>query len=259
MTSSHRLTSILTSYRVVAIQNHILQGHVAEATELLKTYFPTVLNEPKPQPKTDSNASSSLLSHISPSSSVSRTSSALTSMARPSSPAIVSAPFVFPHSLEPSHLALNLRIQAFVEDVRTRPLTPPPPAPARVNLSTSSIPAFNPFNPLVASSHRERDNQSDVLRSARDLAQMAQNLSNPTDRAVYLKELDNVWALMAYPEPEMTGLAQVLKYMQYERRVALADQINSAALREFFFFTSFSFLSFSPPILHDVIIGHILS
>ena len=155
-------------------------------------------------------------------------------MARPSSPAIISAPFVFPHSLEPSHLALNLRIQAFVEDVRTRPLTLPPPAPASVNLSTPSVPAYNPFNPIshVSSPHRERDNQSAVLRSARDLAQMAQNLSDPTDRAVYLKELDNVWALMAYPEPEATGLAQVLKYMQYDRRVALADQINSAALRE---------------------------
>ncbi|KAF8328652.1 uncharacterized protein EI90DRAFT_3114314 [Cantharellus anzutake] len=212
------------------IRKCILQGHIAEATELLNAHFPTVLNESEPQPKLELNISSSPLTHTS---LTARSPSGPPSMARPSSPTLNSAPFIFPHSLEPSHLALNLRIQGFIEDVRTRRLNPPPPVPARMSLSTPSTPAYNPFNPPifshVASSHRERDNQPAVLRSARDLLQMAQNLRNATDRAVYLKELDNVWALMAYPEPEATGLMQVLKYMHYDRRVALADQINSAA------------------------------
>lgn len=57
---------------------------------------------------------------------------------------------------------------------------------------------------------------------------MAQNLSCPTDRVVYLKELDGINGVSgARSKP---AWLQVLKY---DRRIALPDQINSATVREF--------------------------
>lgn len=79
---------------------------------------------------------------------------------------------------------------------------------------------------------RPQHDQSIILHLGKELAQIVNSLPDPTDRAVYLKELDGIWALMAYPDPEASSPANVSKYLQYDRRLALADQINSAILCE---------------------------
>ncbi|KAF9520487.1 hypothetical protein BS47DRAFT_635767 [Hydnum rufescens UP504] len=180
------------------IREHILWGRIAKATDILNEHYPTVLNEQAPSLTTP-------LKSTSPDfiSSPSSTSSALP---RPQS---TSSPFTF------------------VEAVRTRPLTSPPQGSS--SLSPHQV-VYSPFPSSLSPSSRPVHSQAVVLRLGRDLAHSAQSLPNPNDRALYLKELDNVWALMAYCEPEGGSPAHILKYLQYDRRVALADQINSAIL-----------------------------
>lgn len=52
---------------------------------------------------------------------------------------------------------------------------------------------------------------------------------NPADRAIYLQEIKDVGALFAYTDPESSILGGFLKQ---GRRIALAEQINRAILRE---------------------------
>lgn len=195
---------------------------------MLEEHYPDVLHGPNPAPSTSASLSKSTSAPLSrqPSSSSSKTPSL----------------FVFPLSLAPAHLNLNLRIQSFIEAVRTRPLYPPPPPSSNLTphhalslsryYSPSPSPPPQPPAPATGSARSHHD-QSIILHLGKELAQIVNSLPDPTDRATYLKELDGIWPLMAYPEPEAKSPANVSKYLQYDRRLALADQINSAVLREF--------------------------
>jgi CTLH/CRA C-terminal to LisH motif domain len=155
-----------------------------------------------------------------------------------------SSVFVYPVSLAPAHVNLNLRIQSFIEAVRTRPLAPPPPPASHLTphhaLSLSPYyspyysPASSPSPPATGTSGttRSQQDQSLVLHLGKELVKIVNSLPDPNDRAIFLTELDGIWALMAYPEPEAKSPANVSKYLQYDRRLALADQINSAILRK---------------------------
>lgn len=56
---------------------------------------------------------------------------------------------------------------------------------------------------------------------------MMSDLPSPSDKVLYMQELHNVGALIAYQVPETSPVA---KYMSMERREAVAEQINSAIL-----------------------------
>lgn len=209
----------------LVIRDHILWGRLQDATAMLEEHFPNVLRDRNPPPSTATAPT--------PSS---------TPLGRQSSnPAPnTSSLFVYPVSLAPAHLNLNLRIQSFIEAVRTRPLAPPPPPPSHLtphhalSLSPYYSPASSPSPPTTGAPNtaRSQHDQSLVLHLGKELVQIVNSLPDPTDRAIFLKELDGIWALMAYPEPEAKSPANVSKYLQYDRRLALADQINSAILRE---------------------------
>ena len=72
--------------------------------------------------------------------------------------------------------------------------------------------------------------QMALLRKAQKLYALTNMLPDPADRKTYLKELENVSALLVYPVPEESPMA---KYLTMERREAVADQIDRAILSEF--------------------------
>lgn len=71
---------------------------------------------------------------------------------------------------------------------------------------------------------------TNALTAAQGLHQAAMNF-DPGDRALYLQEIKDVGALFAYTEPENSILRG---FLEQGRRIALAEQINRAILREFF-------------------------
>lgn len=67
---------------------------------------------------------------------------------------------------------------------------------------------------------------TNALTAAQGLHQEAKKLA-PEDRAVYLQEIKDVGALLAYTDPETS----ILKgFLEQGRRIALADQVNRAIL-----------------------------
>ncbi|CAL1704646.1 unnamed protein product [Somion occarium] len=176
---------------------HILSGQVDEATTLLSSYFPTVLSEDH-----------DILAESSESSQLAHTPS-----------------YIPATSVDPTHLALNLRIQAFIEASRTVPLTYHSPdasftlgPPSPIRRAESSC---RPANEDI-SAHQEA-----LIHRAQSLYAEAHCLAKPVDRAHYMKELGDIGGLLVYTEPENSPMA---KYLLQERRESLADQIDSAIL-----------------------------
>ncbi|KAK0210919.1 CTLH/CRA C-terminal to lish motif domain-containing protein [Desarmillaria ectypa] len=175
------------------IRQLLLSGKVDEATDLLNTYFPSVLNMAES-------------TKVEPPKS---TSNGLT--------------YVAPTSVDPAHLILNLRIQAFIESCRTIPLKYPPahtesPPPKSQKRSSQALHEDDP---------EARDQQTALLKNAQKLYALANHLPCVDDREKYVKELQNVLGILAYIVPEESSVS---KYLSQERREAVADQINSAIL-----------------------------
>ncbi|KAJ8078893.1 hypothetical protein PM082_013177 [Marasmius tenuissimus] len=142
----------------------------------------------------------------------------------PSTAAIEYAPSKSTH---PAHLLLNVRIQAFVEACRTVPLEYPPKPTSEKNKSASTV---NGMDRSTSSSDSPEtiDKQTALLKSAQKLYALANMLSSKEENERYMKELQNVVGLIAYPVPETSPIAS---YLAQEHREALADQIDSAILR----------------------------
>lgn len=180
----------------------ILTGRIDEATAFLNKHFPSVLSDTIED--VDASSSSDKLEYL-PSTSV-----------------------------NPAHLALNLRIQAFVEAARTIPVLYYPPG--------SKTPLSHPPLLSAAAKHVSPDGDDDeemsgpedseeantqLLLRAQSLYSEANQLPRPEDRARYLHELGQVGGLLAYPVPERSPLAA---YMTQQRREGVADQIDGAIL-----------------------------
>jgi len=134
-----------------------------------------------------------------------------------------------PISVASTHLALNLRIQSFLELSRTLPL----PNPSETLLtSTERIPspsmASKTGQQAASSTDRasQKKKQAALLTAAQSLL-IETNRLEPKYRALYLKELTEVSVVMAYPQPE---LSPAKTYLGMERRQALAEQVDAAIL-----------------------------
>lgn len=198
----------LCAYRLLDIRMRILTGSIDEATALLNKHFPTVLSEGTEDEESDVSTSSPGRFSYLPSTSV-----------------------------EPTHLALNLRIQAFIEAARTIPLEYYPPG--------SSTPLPHP--PLLCGPSGKRTDTEDgdaemaetdnedanvqLLIRAQNLYSEANQLHRPQDRATYLHELGQVGGILAYTVPERSPLST---YMTQIRREGVANQIDSAILCEYY-------------------------
>ncbi|KAI0054156.1 hypothetical protein FA95DRAFT_1551965 [Auriscalpium vulgare] len=192
------------------VQTNILSGRVDNAIELLDTHFPSVLAR---------SPGSSSAAYISP--------------IPASSPTVISG--ILPSTVEPAHLYLDLRVLAFIEASRTTPMPPPQlhPGPT-ATAAESSDPT--PPDPLTVASGILRDANSDrdgdahlesLLAQVYELYDCAQALADPADRAGYQNELSVVSSLLAYKVPERSPMA---RYLNQDRRQAVADEINSAIL-----------------------------
>ncbi|KAG8998271.1 hypothetical protein FRB94_006969 [Tulasnella sp. JGI-2019a] len=207
-----------------AIRESILDGNIFAARKILSDHFPTVLNT-RP-----------MLSTLPPSTSPLAPSdgSQSTSDTSNTKQEIVDEVQDLAHScsvsLDPRHLSLNLQIQEFIEGLRTVPLTRTRPDSSSHSFSpiskllTHSVPqslsrrAFSPPPPP--------DTQK-LLSQAQELWCLMSELPSPGDKVLYMEELQNVGALMAYEVPETSPVS---KYMSMQRREAVAEQINSAVL-----------------------------
>ena len=67
----------------------------------------------------------------------------------------------------------------------------------------------------------------ELIQKTRKLNELVKALPNSRDRDMYKKELTNVASLLAYTNPEKSAVA---KYLSWERRVAVSEQINRAIL-----------------------------
>ena len=179
------------------IKLHVLSGRVDEAVQMLNTHFPFVLQENESEFTTapPPNASSS------------------------SSP-FARLQFTSQLSVKPIHIALNLRILAFIEAARTVPLVYLGD-PKRFSAG-SNFPAGADCALDASSAH-----QTELLHRAQRLYAAVESLRDTRDRDIYRKELNQVGGLLAYTVPEASPIA---KYLSQERREAVADQVNSAIL-----------------------------
>ncbi|KAL1758351.1 hypothetical protein FB107DRAFT_288660 [Schizophyllum commune] len=162
------------------IRRHILLGEVDAATDLLAREFPSVLSG-----EGEASASASSRSTYVPRTSV-----------------------------DPAHLVLNLRIQAFIEACRTRP-----PTGSSETDTTATSDAPQPASRL---------SEEELIAKGTKLYALAKRLPNARDRRTYEEELGHVSALLLYRPPE--DERSLAKYMSQARRAAVAEQINSAIL-----------------------------
>ncbi|TEB36398.1 hypothetical protein FA13DRAFT_1623639 [Coprinellus micaceus] len=183
------------------IRELILAGRVDDAIRLLNESFPTVLSDHSPIEASPSNEGED----------GNFTYESETSMVTP-------------------HLFLNLRVQAFIEACRTRPLEIPP---EKVSSKLSGVPSS--ITDITVDIPDDSAQYGDItptrlaslLRKGQKLYGLAAALPSSKEKDIYKKELVNVGGLLAYPVPEDSPVS---KYLSYERREALADQINRAIL-----------------------------
>jgi hypothetical protein len=242
---SLRLTAAVPS-NTLAILDYILSGAILRAMEDLDTHFPQVL---------DGHSSSSTETTSSQTRAPSRAS------AHTSTPSPVPLPPigksaakssdhhstpVFVTSTAPEHIHLNLQIQSFIESFRQ--LAPSPSSSTSSSMSSLSsqtttgtdIRPTNDADMTASGPSGAASGLLDALAAAQGLHTGAKKLK-PEERAVYLQEIKDVGALFAYSEPETSILKD---YLKQDRRVALAEQVNRAIIRE---------LSSSSPSSPDVI------
>ncbi|KAI0093707.1 hypothetical protein BDY19DRAFT_918422 [Irpex rosettiformis] len=179
------------------IKIQILSGKVDEAITLLNTYFPAVLAQEHPAHPI-SSASPDTFAYIAP------------------------------RSIDPTHLLLDLRILGFIEAARTVSLPYHPPGSSTLLTPSPSHTFPKPPKSSYARDDSEPSEQQQLLlHKAQKLYSDAGCLPKPEDRALYLKELGNVSALLAYTVPEESTLAA---YLDQARREEMADQIEGAIL-----------------------------
>ncbi|KAG9102746.1 hypothetical protein FRC06_001278, partial [Ceratobasidium sp. 370] len=157
-------------------------------------------------------------------------------------------------SVNPAHIFLNLRVQQFLEAVRTVPLGPDthgdnqntsvrggggregtdpdvnmrvPDSPRGKEGSENSQKSSVALAPPISGETRSVARQQHLFELATQLYQSAQSLKCSSDREIYAKEIEQVCSLMIGPFPEESPAAP---YLSMARREALADQVNSSML-----------------------------
>jgi hypothetical protein len=139
----------------------------------------------------------------------------------------ISAASNIPISVASTHLALNLRIQSFLELSRTLLL----PHPSEIHPTTERISspsmASKAGQQSASSMDRASQKRKIALLGAAQSLLIETNRLEPKYRALYLKELTEVSVVMAYPQPESSPAKA---YLGMERRQALAEQVDAAIL-----------------------------
>jgi hypothetical protein len=134
--------------------------------------------------------------------------------------------YIFPKSIEPEHLLLNLHILAFIEASRTVPLDYPPSNGRPLDTPVSKK---RSLEHIVSNEDAPENTEklTGLLQSMHKLYAMVKLLQDPAHHEIYTEELHLVAGLLAYKVPEQSEL---YKYLSQERREHVADQINAAIL-----------------------------
>ncbi|KAF8623578.1 hypothetical protein AX15_006346 [Amanita polypyramis BW_CC] len=197
------------------IRTYVLSGRIDDVTNLLNDHFPRVLSTDEHRRTEEGARKPQSLNHISNWSDAYHTTR---------------RDYIAPHSLDQTHLSLNLRIQAFIEMCRTVSLTYEP-SNRKDNPESSDNLSDVPEGQRQMSGKKTGIDREDhclaLLSKAKKLRMLVDMLPNPNDRKQYQEELQNVAGLLAYKEPEKSSSS---KYMSLERREAVAEQIDAAVL-----------------------------
>lgn len=203
----------------VAIIDYILSGAITRAVDALHAHFPTVLT---PGPVTNGASSNGAGPRSSVSGATNGSNGSYVAPPRaprptgPSSPSNDHATPVFPRSTDADHVRLNLQIQQFIESFRQI-------VPSAPSSPTSSIGSLN------GSTGESVSVALNVALAALQGLHADASRMRPEHRSVYLHEVKDVGGLLAYTDPENSTLAG---FLDQARRVALAQQVNAAILRE---------------------------
>ncbi|CUA74949.1 hypothetical protein RSOLAG22IIIB_01583 [Rhizoctonia solani] len=144
-------------------------------------------------------------------------------------------------SVNPAHILFNLRVQQFVEAIRTVPLPPSSKERDEASLTESAKVEevggtktispdpvdHNEYSTSSSTKHPSEARQRRLFQLASGLYQSIKSLACPADREIYAKEVEQVCSLMLGPSPESSLAAP---YLSMSRREAVADQVNSAML-----------------------------
>ncbi|KDN45237.1 hypothetical protein K437DRAFT_256687 [Tilletiaria anomala UBC 951] len=249
------------------VRDHILAGRIRAAVDCCNTHFPGVLasstksasSRPGKEADGAEAENRSLLvptdrsKYRSSSSHDARKSSA--SKENGSSTRLLPAN---PTSLDPAHLSLNLQIQEFIESVRaansansaqqreqqhqqqqgaaSSPLAEQHPTHPGLMTAATVSRAASPAPSSASSAGSAASGAGSAASNAvyhaalsyiQSLHATCMELTNPYSRAMYMKEIESVSVLLAYRDLEKSP---VRKYLDQRRRMALAEQINSAIL-----------------------------
>lgn len=195
------------------IRTIILSGRAEDAIALLNQNFPSVLADKDPTTTKPAHSETS-------------------GTPKPDSDdhtVMNNLEYISSTSTEPAHLLLNLRILAFSEACRTVPLVYSSETGLSQRETNPMEESMNTDAQIEVDARTSEGQKMALLRKAQKLYALTNMLPDPADRKTYLKELENVSALLVYPVPEESPMA---KYLTMERREAVADQINRAILSE---------------------------
>jgi hypothetical protein len=125
-----------------------------------------------------------------------------------------------PRIPNPLRLSLDLRIHAFIETFRTRPLR---------------LPLVLTQTPLALSQQTRNPDTNTTSTSSRhnrlfhDIESLLVSVLDDPARTKYRREMLSVAALLAYNEPE-SAPTSIRRYLSTERREELASRVNRAVL-----------------------------
>lgn len=224
------------------IKDHIIAGHIRQAMDMINAHFPAVLNNNVAG--SNNGASGNGNDEGKGATRVKGASGNVCERVLPANPT----------SMEPDHLLLNLQIQVFIEAIRSAnsnqlgvggqgngslgvggglpslASTTPGIAASAISRAASPAPSTSSSNGSATSTTGTNAALNPALHSALSYAQglytSAQKLPSYW-RAMYLKELEQVTALLAYTDVEHSP---VKRFLHKSRKMALAEQVNSAIL-----------------------------
>lgn len=221
------------------VRTQILHGNISAATSLLTTYFPQVLSASDSYP---SASMDKLSSSFKPGPSANG-DNVVQNPSSATPPDDKNGPFPAPRtarplsttSFKPSHTHLNLLIQGFIETLRTVPVGPPQDllGNSLASPGASLTAASSPASSIHSASSAVSATSGAALSQARTIHLTIDRLEDGPSKDWYKIEFKGAMGLLAYASAEMAHPV-VRTYLEYSRREALAEQINSAILGTFF-------------------------
>ncbi|EKM82605.1 hypothetical protein AGABI1DRAFT_111204 [Agaricus bisporus var. burnettii JB137-S8] len=223
------------------IRVKILSGNVDDAIELLNEHFPSVLGLSTPNAKSYPSSLEAMKSanHLIPTTTDPRhlllnlRILGFTELCR-TKPLVYSSPSLRTNEIDMSESDVIIQHDSTqaknVDSEMNDNVDTDAEADTDVDgtASESSTQDVHDLTPHTATVESNGDSKVELMiHQGQKLYALLEQIDHPAEKELYKKELVNVGALLAYPEPEDSPLA---RYLSMERREAVAEQINKAIL-----------------------------